>query len=385
MPYDIAGSFNKGRQDYATRLQTLATARQQEAAAQEQELANQETEQMNELNSIAAERIRMVARGEQVSGSPLPKSETDRMSSIADPMEITASVYSEYGAPGKAAELLEKASQIRKREQEIESAAFTDEKNRLENIGRVADLTSQFLGTAENQSEYDYGIWKLREQGIVPTEELDRLAAVPWNPDVVALLNNQAISAKDRAQQDLQRITQENNETYRARTVANAERRTANAERLQAEAARHHKAQEKAAGKGGASTTPNKQEEAMATNAVSVAFFGGKDAKKAHVAAMGAEVAAMAKAKIAENPAITYEQALQQSITDARTNGMFSEDQLTTWYGGDAGKKPRYNPGTTPETARPLPKSTAGMKKGLFYNTSKGIVQWDGQRGIPVE
>lgn len=395
---DLSNIGLEGQQAFATRMATLAQGRQMEAVAEEKELANQETELMNDLNAQASAKLRSLARGERGTPSVDTEGAVRNMDSLASPLEVTADIYARFGAPGKAAEMLKEASTIRKQEADIEDGEVLRENRRLDNIIKGGDLVSKTLGIARNQSEWEHGIERIRQQGIMPPEQIDQIAAIPFSPDAAAYFNEQAISAADRARNDLTRMGQERQERQSAAARAQEERKITLQARRDIDQEKHRAWERKNGGKNAASAITPSERDVTSARALLLAgpFRDSKYNEKRgdpDIDAAAEYVASQAKSILQNNKAITWDTAVQQAIIRGQQDGTLSVDPAKNeWFrelpfaGGKVPAKPKFNQveGKTVDAPAALPKTAAEMKKGNYYVTSKGIVQWDGTKGIPV-
>lgn len=388
---DLSNIGLEGQQAFASRMTTLAQGKQMEASAREQELANQETERMNQLNQEASAALSSLSKGDRVGSNVDADAVASRMDSLANPLEVTADIYAKGGAPGKAMELYKAASEIRKRESDIENDAVLAEQRRLENIVKGSDLVSRTLGIARNQSEWEHGIEQLREQGIMEPEYLEQLSQMEYNPDVAAYFNEQAISAADRARNAISTAGQERLERQSAATRAQEERKI----RLQAQRdtaqERHRVWERKTGGKNAPSaTSPSERDILSAKRMLKTEVFRDIPDDDEDLAAASEYVASQAKSILQNNKAITWDVAVQQAILRGQQDGALSIDSGKTrdWFDprSDVPAKAKFKAplGRTPEAPAPVPKTEKEMKKGHYYISSKGIVQWDGSKGIPV-
>lgn len=388
---DLSNIGLEGQQAFATRMATLAQSKQMEASAREQELQNQETEKMNELNAMASAKLASLARGDRSVGGIDVEDSASRMDSLASPLEVTAEIFAKNGAPGKAMEMYKSASEIRKRESDIEKDALTAEQTRLENIIKGGDLVSRTIGIARNQSEWDYGIEQLRKQRILDPEQLDAISQMPFNPDVAAYFNEQAISAADRAKNALTQAGQDRQERQSAATRAQEERKIRLQAQRDADQERHRVWERKTGGKNAPSaSTPTDREVQSAKRLLKTEVFRDVGDDDDDLSAASEYIASQAKSILQNNKAITWDTAVQQAMLRGQQDGALSLDpgKTRSWFDPrnnvPAKAKFKVPVGKTKEAPAPLPKSAKEMKKGQYYVTSKGVVQWDGSKGIPV-
>lgn len=379
---DLSNIGLEGQQAFASRMATLAQADVMKANARQQQLENEDTERMNQLNDEASAKLVSLARGDRTSPSADVQGIAERMDSLAAPMEVIADVYARGGAPGKATEILKAASQVRKQEADIEDGKVLREQRKLENIIKGADVVSRYLGTARNQSEYDFGIEQLRKQGVMEPEFIDQLAGMGWSQDLSAFLNEKAVSAAEQARLEMQQQNLDRTEAYRAAQLSRADRASRIAEARHRENVRHNKAVEKAGGKNSPSASaPSARDLTSAKTALKSTVF--RDVEGGDIDAAAEYVASQARALVRQNTALTWDQAVQQTIIRGQQNGAFTVDEESTGglaglFGATKSKAKFDGQGLSAETAVPMPKSKNEMKKGRYYITARGRALWNG-------
>lgn len=366
----------EAQQAYATKLATLAQGKHSEALAKEKDLENQETEQLNALNEQLSQKLRDRAAGKRdPSESPMGSTDAQSLASLAEVPEQVGEFYSLNGFPGKGAEYFKDAATIRKQEADIESGKITDRTHQLDNIIKLADVTSRFLGTARSQEEYTAGLDEIEKMGIAPPETIAQLRNSPWTQDVSAILNEHAMSAKDRATLELNQQTQESLETNRARLAANAERRTTLAIEAQRQAERERAAKRKAEGTKAIEVQPKDVE--MAGHALDKVFgeAGVPEDASDYIAGQARKIITRD-----QTGTLTMPVAIQRAIAQARMDGIITTDKdegvsfMGTTWGASEETKFNLEPGSTPELAIPLPSNPKEIKAGMHYITPSGIV-----------
>lgn len=389
-----------GQQAFYDRMNTAAQTRSLDASADKQNLENQQTEAMMKLNELAAGKLQSVLNGDKRNGID-PEALAERMNSLADPMEAAAKVYATSGAGvDTAMELFKQAAEVRKKEQEIDSAAITDQQNRLENVQKGFQLFRSTMGVANNDAEWAHGqqeIISAIKSGAISSDDatVKLILSQPFSPEFRDYLNVKTLTAE-------QELAAEFREKQEARLRQKALADTAQAQvridlqrARDAQQARYQDHLMKVAGKGGGPATPNGAEVEQARDALSNTVFKGVNIKTAD----GKErlrafddaanyVASLAKTIVKENQALSWDQAVQQAIVRGQDAGVFTVDGATPadegWLFG-LGSKPAApgkakfeRTGKTPDAALAMPASRSAMKKGTYYMTAQGVAKWNG-------
>jgi len=389
-----------GQQAFYTRMNTAAQTRSLDASADKQNLENQQTEAMMKLNELAAGKLQSVLGGEKTSGID-PNALAEKMNSLADPLEAAAKVYATSGAGvATAMELFKQAAEVRKKEQEIDSAAITDMQNNLENMQKGFQVFRDTMGVAQNAEEWEFGKQQLlqaMQAGAFRSDDVTiaKIMEQPWSPEARDYFNERTISAADQARLDFQRKQEARLREKALADTAQAQVRIDLQRARDAQQVRYQEHLMKVAGKGGGPATPNGSEIEQARDALANTVFKGVTIKTAD----GKErlrafddaanyVASLAKIIVKENQALSWDQAVQQAILRGQAAGVFTVDGATPadegWLFG-LGSKPAApgkakfeRTGKTPDAALAMPASRSAMKKGTYYMTAQGVAKWNG-------
>ena len=270
----------QGQQAFAERMQTLAQAKNAEATAKVNEVNAQtgifelaQAERMADLDARAAASLQALAAGERPAGSGV---ELDP-SSAASPHEHLGRFYLQAGAVERGTALLNDAHKIRKEEADMENDKWLAQERRLNNIQKGAEIVSQNLGIARNESEWRLGLRRVREavdQGlfVMEPELLQQLEDMPYDPEAAAYFNQAAIDAKGRAELELRQESEARQAAVAAAQLAQgATRVQISAARLE-ETRRHNANMEKFAGRG---TNANTEVTATARDAMAARLVAG--------------------------------------------------------------------------------------------------------------
>ena len=397
---DLSEIGLQGQQAFYNRMNTAAQTRSLDASADKQNLENQQTEAMMKLNELAAGKLQSVIGGEKTSGIN-PEALAEKMNSLADPIEAAAKVYASSGAGvDTAMKLFKEASDIRKKEQEIDSAGITDMQNKLENMQKGFQIFRDTMGVAQNADEWEFGKKQLvqaMKAGAFASDDatIEMVMQQPWSPEARDFFNERTISAADQARLDFQREQEKRLAQKALADTAQADVRIQLQKARDAQQVRYQDHLMKVAGKGGGPATPNGTEVEQARDALSNTVFKGVTIKTAD----GKErlrafddaanyVASLAKTIVKENQALSWDQAVQQAIVRGQDAGVFTVDGATPadpgWLFGfgdkpaDPGKAKFERTGKTPDAALAMPASRSAMKKGTYYMTAQGVAKWNG-------
>ncbi len=400
MPVDLSDIGLKGIQIAAQVDQERAAARYNNANAANMELANQQTQIENSIQQQALSKISTVAKGGNgAEGSDLFTPSND--DSKAAPLEQLGSLMISGGAVKRGSEYLKAGMAIRKQEDDMLTAQETRNKDQLDNIVKAGNIFSQTLGTAKNESEWEYGLKQLESQpelvGIFGQDNFNALKNMQYDPNVAAFLNERAISAKDRASQQLQQQT-EDRQTRNAIDQANFHKAQLDIAKGNLEV--RQKAQEykeKVDGKGAASS-PNANDLKAAESSIANLIFNGKVPDKTdptYVAfKSGAQdIASQAKQMVKDQKGLDFNTAITRATILSKTNGawqtMTPDDDrgFITRTLGIGGPVPVENakyrgPGMQAVDAVPMPMQKTQLKAGMYYVTPRGIAKWDGSNFV---
>lgn len=396
-----------GQQAFYTRMNTAAQTRSLDASADKQNLENQQTEAMMKLNELAAGKLQSVLGGEKTSGID-PNALAEKMNSLADPLEAAAKVYATSGAGvATAMELFKQAAEVRKKEQEIDSAAITDMQNNLENMQKGFQVFRDTMGVAQNAEEWEFGKQQLlqaMQAGAFRSDDVTiaKIMEQPWSPEARDYFNERTISAADQARLDFQKKQEKRLAQKALADTAQAQVRIDLQRARDAQQKRYQDHLMKVTGKGGGPGTPTGPEVEQARGALANTVFKGVNVKtddgKSRLRAFDDAanyVASLAKIIVKDNQALSWDQAVQQAIVRGQDAGVFTVDGATPadpgWLIGVGGVgitvgdkeavpgKAKFDrTGKTPDAALAMPASRSAMKKGTYYMTAQGVAKWNG-------
>lgn len=388
MPVDLSMTGIQGQLAGQQLIESRARIQQSQQNAQKEAFELDQLTRQQALADKAASMLNSIAMGKKTHVEDGERAAAG-VGSLAEPLETVADLYMRGGAPEKGMEFLKSASEIRKRENDIENDEVLAKQRKLENIIKGADVVSRYIGGAANQSEWNYGVEQLRAQGIMEPEFIEKLGQMEYDPNVSAYFRQQAISAKDQATLEIQAQTQARLEKTSAVQLAQGERRIALQKAQRDETKRHNLQMEKARG---TTTTalgaPKADEIKSVKSALRTSVFkdiSGEDDPAFDAAAN--YVSSQASYLIKNNKALSWDVAVQRAIMQGQQAGAFDvEPEQNNWFTADKPAKAKFDAaGISPDAPLPMPKSKAAMKKGRYYMTARGRAQWNGSAFVPVE
>lgn len=391
MAVDLSMVGIRGQQAGQELLESRARIKESEVNNQVKNFELEQAEKLEALSQQAASALRDVTSGKRTGPDAVALAESTQRTS--DPLRMAASIFAGGGAIEQASKLLDTASQIDKREADIENDEVLARQRKLVNIEKGAGLVGRWLGGAKNQDEWAYGLRKVREAGLIEEQFLEQFEGMEYTPEVADYLRSQAIDVEAQARLDIQASTTarldrvaENSAVFQAQSLEL--QRAALAERE-----RHNKVVEKASGgKSAAAVPPNSDAMKSANRALMAGPFKGVDAtaNKQAVDAATDYIASQALAITKQNKALTWDQAVQRAMVAAEASGALSMVPGKSGFMG-FGSKPaeaEFDPSMGKTAARPLslfakdgatPMKKEQLLKGRYYSTPKGVLRWDGQ------
>lgn len=384
MPIDISKMGLEGLESFSQRQMMDAQARHMNELATASEEERAQTAEMEAIASRAISEIGSTRR--KVSFEP--GSAAEEMQSLAEPLEAIGDAFTRSGYAKQGTELLSKASEIRKRESDMEMDKSLDRGRKLENIMRGATIAAQTIGIAQNEDEWRQGIKEVEAAGVIEPELMEQLKQMPFHPDLPAYFRARSITAYQQAELDLKANNYEMQEYDRQSRRADRDRRYQLSVQAQKNLEAYRARLEKAAGKSAAGTNiPTENELKQARTVLKQDIFKDVDitdelnANELNMTAVS--VATRAKQMVKDNKALTWDNALQQALIEAQAEGKLTiTDAKSGFLGTSWGAEPKKvdfdGSGRSVETAMPMPKKKSEMKKGRYYITSQGRAKWTG-------
>lgn len=390
----------QGQQAFAERMQTLAQAKNAEATAKVNEVNAatgafelDQAQRMADLDARAAASLQALASGERPAGSGV---ELDQ-SSAASPHEHLGNFYLRAGAIERGTKLLEEASKLRKAEADMENDRWLAQERRLKNIQTGAEVVSQNLGIARNESEWRVGLQRIRravDEGVfvMEPELLEQLENMPYDPEAAAYFNQAAIDAKGRAELEIRQQSEARQAAVAAAQLAQGAARVQISAARLAETQRHNSTMEKYAGRSTSttSTITATDRDAMAARLIAGPLSQFKDPVTGQpVERNSSVVLALANTLeedariLAKSANITIDQARERAIQQAITNGEIEVAKPDTasfpFVDNSTPGAVKRNPNRDVAGVLEIPGSIDQMIVGRTYNTVEGPAVWDGK------
>lgn len=402
MPVDLSMVGLEGDRHYNAMQLSKAQTRQMSAVAKGQEIENQQNEVELQIQNEALAKLAAVAKGGRGSSGADAISYTGDDSKGA-PLEQLGSMMIAGGAVKRGTEFLKAGVEIRKKEDEMLSSVETRNKDRLDNILTVGNLFSQTMGTARNQSEWEYGIKQMEANPsaveIFGKENFDALKNMPFDPNVATFLNEKAMSATDRARLELQQQGADREERT-ALDMANYRRSMLQISEGNLAARKHEQEyREKSDGKN-AATAPNEAEVKAAKASIANLIFDGKvpakdDPEYVAFESGAQDIASRAKKMVKDNKGLDFNAAITRATIESKTDGdwqaMTAKDERG-FFGRMLKDAPEDIPnakfrgrGAKAIDAIEMPKAKTELKKGSYYVTPRGVARWDGSQFVKDE
>lgn len=399
MPVDLSMIGLQGDAHYNAMQLSKANTRNINANAQGQELENEQNQRELQIQNEALAKLASVAKGGRgSSGQDVVNYNGD--DSKGAPLEQIGSMMIAGGAPNRGMEFLKAGVDIRKKEDEMLSSIETRNKTRLDNILTVGNLFSQTIGTARNQSEWQYGIKQLESHPeaieIFGQENFEALKKMDYDPNVATFLNEKAMSAIDRARLELQQQGSDREERN-ALDMANYRRTMTQISQGNLDARNKEQSyREKSDGKS-AAVAPTDNEVKSAKASVANLIFDGKvpnkdDPEYVAFESGAQDIASRAKQMVKENKGLDFNAAITRATIQSKTDGdwqaMTPKDERG-FFGRLVKDAPEDVPnakfrgrGAKAIDAVPMPKAKAELKSGSYYVTPRGVAKWDGSQFI---
>lgn len=365
-----------------------------EQQTREQKIENDLAEKENEIQQQALDYLNGIATG-RVKPSDSDMLGDPDFDSQATPLERIGRRMIDMGAVNRGAEYLKAGIDIRKKEDEMLTAKETREKTRLDNIISTASIVSKTIGVARNESEWRYGLAQLKKMPdvvkILGEDQFAALEGMEFDPDVVKYFNDQAMTAKERADLDL-RAMGEQRQQRAAIELAEYRSSLLDINNANLDERRRENDLKRKEGGAKADTGPTEAQVKSAKAAVANVIFQGKVPPKEsqeYVAfeAGAQSIAARAQAMVRENKGLTWNEAVQRATTESQAAGDWSTLKvlmdhkfLGVRYRQTTEERGRQfkDRGSNPLDAIPMPASKNQLKTGAYYITSRGIAKWNG-------
>lgn len=393
MPVDLSMVGLQGQQVYNETQVSKANAQLLNANAMAKQQEVEEAERDKQLDLQVAQMMGGIGRGEK-GGTAGSEELDDEVETRAAALRRGAEIMFAGGAVDRGTKMLEAADKIQKSEDDLLNSQVTREQNKLESQLKTADLTYRYIGTAKNQSEYDAGRDFVLNNDAFSDEDKDWIRKLPkiFDPEITRFMADKAIAAKDAAQLALTARGRDQQDRNMNETAAYRASLLAQRQAIHDETIRQKELDRKG---GKSASAPNGGEIKSAEAAVVSQVFNGEapDEDNPAFKAGAQAVAARAKEKVRDNPALNWNVAVAQAVMESKANGDW---KAVRNYRGLPGTKLFDTKGTTSiegfekkgltaDKAVPLPPRGTKPETGIIYITSRGKAVWNGTSFEPVK
>jgi len=386
MPVDLSMVGLKGIEAGQNTLNAIANreALQTQTAIEQGKFDREEADL--ELDRLAVGKVKSAMRGEGIDIDSGNVKDTD----MASFMIRTGAEVAAAGGLKRGGDLVAAGLELQKKKADIAKTELETDKTQVELVTKVSDYVAEGIADVRNDSELQF-FWDNLDPTIaeaIGPQKLEIMKRVPYSPDWIAMMRDQALSAKDAAQLDFQARSQSRADQVQADAKAYREASHDLAERRFAAAEAERKAKEKAGGTNIGS--PIKNDERTTAEAAIRNTLGDKiPFNKQALFAATEDVVGEARRIVADSPGLTFPEAIQRAVMTSVAAGELGHlEEEETDVDGDGTTETvttrRYKArGRTEDN--PLSMPTGDMKavqskliKGRYYNTPMGPLKWNG-------
>jgi hypothetical protein len=334
-----------------------------------------------ELDAEAAALISGIASGDKAGVTNL-----DAPEDPAELLDTIGNVYLRGGSVKRAIDSFTAAAGLRQKQASADSSRASARRAMFDVQIKQTDLVSRLTRTVNSEEDWHAAIDRMESSSLFLPEEIEQFRSVPFSPEVIAALQQEALSAGEQARLELQRDNAESLERYRNTTSGISRRLEA---RLN-ETRRRNAVLEKAGGDKPA-TAPTTNELEAARAAIIADVFGGEEPEadiQAFVDVSSQNIAARAKQIVQENRGIDFATAVNQAVIESESAGDWEVVKgLTIPFIGEVGGGVRgYKAkGKSPQDPIPVPPATEvhTLVKGRYYQLKNGeVARFDGTNFI---
>lgn len=324
---DLSKIGLEGMESFATRMQQQAQSRLMQQQAAEGEFKLQQSQALQAVADEAANEFATLGQRKPLKVDA--ESIGANAESTGSPLRFYAGKFAAAGFPEQAADMLKAASEIDNKESEILRRDEQNQTERVERILKGAKAVSSIFGNVQNQSELDFQIRraeKLNQDSgaeVIPLQVIDMLKTNGYDPDVIQMLNEQALEYSDRARLEQQAV-EEDGRNRRAMVTASQNQEKIRLQQIRDKQQEDHRRYlRKAGGAGkGSANLPTQQEIGAAETVLRTGVMKGAPKKSDAVSRAALYVAETARQMVKDNPAISYEVALERASVQAEAAGM---------------------------------------------------------------
>ena len=332
-----------------------------------------------ELDQSVAAQMAAISAGE---GSGVtPTGNVDKIESSADVAETMGRMYLLGGSPKKGLDALNAASSIRKNEAAAAKSELTGKADAYKLQLAQSDLVYRTLGTvrAGDEASWDSALDQLRDSGLLSPEDIAGFEDLDPTPEVINMLREQSISAKDSANISLREDAEANRQADRRDAQGNRQRMASLAEGRLAETKRHNAVRERAGGK---LEVPTAAEREAVTNVIATQVFGGSIPEGLPLAVVDAgadAIVSRAKQLAKDIPGLSTDAAIIRATIESQQAGEWEYDDGVRDWALDDEATISTGKGKTPASAMVLPKDRTKLVRNKYYIMGNGeTAKYDG-------
>jgi hypothetical protein len=302
--------------------------------------------------------------------------------SLAGQLESLAQTAAQAGLVTKAGTLAAQASLIRQRENTARAAGAKMNETQLDIIRKNADLQGQIFGGVTDETSWNRANQLFQFQ----TGTQSPFAGMPYSPDLIKSISEQAISAKERADLLQKQQTATELKNFRRRRLGQHDTALEIQDRrLELMEEREKRLRKQGGGK--SVSSPAKAELDQAGRLITKDFPNLPAEDRVDAAY---SIAAEARALRRQNPALDANAALQQAFQAARAAGDFQTIPGLTvpLLGMDVpgtGKTGYSGRGKTATVPIPFVKGLKPVKDRFYVNDAGVLGRWNGSKMVLSE
>lgn len=334
-------------------LQASARENNAQAAGREQELEGQK--------KLAAMMSQMGQSGQPSAGG-----------SLAEPLEQMARASFASGLVSQGGKLASEVALVRAREATAGNAQASQARQQLESRAKMLEHAGGLYADADSQE----GLDRANALYAHVFQRPSPVAGQEYSPELVQQLQQFGSTSLARTREELARVDAEGKAANRESAIKFRDfRKGVLREELTLKKDREARLGKVGGGKGIA--TPSTTERKLAENLIGEEFPDLAE-RKGELGPAAFAVASRAKALQQNNRALDADTAMRQAFAEEKAAGNFAQvDEAYRTLGF-----PRK--GTKHSKPEALP-ADRKLVAGKRYVTPKGVIMWDGQRGVPVK
>lgn len=338
-----------------------------------------------ELDAEAAALISGIASGDKAGVTNL-----DAPEDPAELLDTIGNVYLRGGSVKRAIDSFTAAAGLRQKQASADSSRASARRAMFDVQIKQTDLVARLTAGVQDEDSWQAAIDRMESSNLFLPEEIEQFRSIPYNPEVLEVLQQEALSAGERARLEQARDNAEALERYRSTLAYNSTRMAEIAEDRYRETVRRNQVLEKAGGDKPATAPTTNELEAARAAIISTLFDGEEpdESVQAFVDTGAQNIAARAKQIVQENRGIDFATAVNQAVIESENAGEWEVVKgLTIPFIGEIGGGVRgYKAkGKSPQDPIPAPAATDAhtLVKGRYYQLKNGeVARFDGTNFI---